>query len=89
MRRNLVPLSLLVILAVIAAACSDDDSSTSPGNGELATNDNGEIVIEVDGDEIVLTSGLSGFDDCDTLLDHLRSAAADRVSMVTALLLAL
>ena len=80
MRRNLVPLSLLVILAVIAAACSDDDSSTSPGNGELTTNDNGEIVIEVDGDEIVLTSGLSGFDDCDTLLDHLRSAAADRVT---------
>ena len=32
-----------------------------------------------DGDELVLTSALSGFGDCDALLDHLRTEGAERV----------
>lgn len=80
MRRILVPLCLLLSLTLLTAACSDGDPVTSPRDGTPATNDEGEIIIEVDGDEIVLTSGLSGFDDCNTLLEHLRTEAADRVT---------
>ncbi len=83
MRKFLLPLVLLTAIAVLAGACSNDDPTTAPrDNGDDADverNDEGEVVITIDGDEVVLTSGLSGFDDCDNLLDHLRSEAADRV----------
>jgi hypothetical protein len=82
MRRILLFLTLTI--ALVASACSSDDSwSTSEDGGDdnnsgVATS-NGELVIEVDGEEIVLASGLSGFDDCDALLNHLREEAAERV----------
>lgn len=75
MRRILVPLTLLLSFTLIAAACSGDD----PTGGPAERTDDGEVVIDIDGDEIVLASGLSGFDDCDALLDHLRTEAAERV----------
>ena len=84
MRRNLVPLFLLLTLTLVAAACSDEappDEPAGPGDNGDDTwrNDDGQVVIEVDGSEIVLTAGLSGFDDCDVLLDHLRTEAVERV----------
>ena len=48
-------------------------------DASVQRNDDGEVVVDIDGDEVVLTSGLSGFTDCDTLLTHLRTEAAERV----------
>ncbi|MEO0492300.1 MAG: beta-propeller domain-containing protein [Actinomycetota bacterium] len=70
-------LFLFLSLTMLATACSDDGDSTA--DGPVERNDDGDVVVEIDGDEIVLTSGLSGFDDCDTLLSHLRTEAAERV----------
>ncbi len=84
MRRTLLLLTLT--LALVASACSGDDSWFTGEDGEPdtgsstgVTSSGGEVVIEVGGEEIVLASGLSGFDDCDALLDHLRTEAAERV----------
>ncbi len=79
MRRILLLLTLT--LALVASACASDDapSGGDPDDSGSSTNSDGEIVIEVGGEEIVLASGLSGFDDCDALLDHLRTEAADHV----------
>lgn len=82
MRKILLILTLTIALA--ASACSSDDSwltgedGGDDNNSGTATS-NGEVVIEIDGEEIVLASGLSGFDDCDALLDHLRQEATERV----------
>jgi hypothetical protein len=88
MRRTL--LLLILTLALVASACSGDDSwftgsdgdpgnDTDNGGTSSGVTNAGEVVIEVGGEEIVLASGLSGFDDCDALLDHLRTEAAERV----------
>ncbi|MEM9467388.1 MAG: beta-propeller domain-containing protein [Actinomycetota bacterium] len=76
----------IVTLALLASACSGDDPvAEGDGGGDTPTtstperNDDGELVVEIDGDELVLTSGLSGFGDCDALLDHLRTEAGERV----------
>jgi len=92
MRRNLIQLAVIVsAFGLFATACSGDDRLTDPdpGNGDgnsdddpaigTTRNDDGEVVIDVDGNEIVLTAGLSGFDSCDNLLAHLRTEAAERV----------
>ncbi len=86
MRRILIRTAvILAALGLLAGACSADDPTTGPdqGNGDgtvdTSRNDDGDLVIEVDGNEIVLTSGLSGFDSCDNLLAHLRTEAAERV----------
>ncbi|MEM8706240.1 MAG: beta-propeller domain-containing protein, partial [Actinomycetota bacterium] len=72
-------------LTLLATACSNDDP-IEQGDGDpdatptpVDRNDDGEVVVEIDGDELVLTSGLSGFGDCDALLAHLRTEAAERV----------
>jgi len=83
MRRTLIQLVVIVsAFGLFASACSGDDRLTNPAPGNddgTARNDDGEVVIDVDGNEIVLTAGLSGFDSCDNLLAHLRTEAAERV----------
>ena len=82
MRR--LPLTI-VTLALAASACSSDDpvaqgADDSPAVSATQRNDDGEVVVSIDGDELVLTSALSGFGGCDALLDHLRTEAVERVS---------
>jgi len=69
-------LTLLAALGIVATACSSDDP-TGQGDGPDRRDD--QVVLEVDGTEVVLTSSLSGFDSCDALLDHLRTEGAERV----------
>ena len=79
-------LTTLAAVSLIATACGADgpidaalrDDRVLPGD-DVELNDDGEIVIDVGGNEIVLTSALSGFDSCDSLLDHLRTEGAARV----------
>ncbi|MDG1876684.1 MAG: beta-propeller domain-containing protein [Acidimicrobiales bacterium] len=80
MRRILVSLSLLLSVTLFAVACTGDEPVASPSDNTPATVDDGEVVINIEGNEIVLASGLSGFDSCDALLDHLRTEAAERVT---------
>ncbi len=57
--------------ALLASSCSSDDeiiSSVGPVTGSDA-----EYTIEVDGNDILLSSSLSGFETCDELLDHLHT----------------
>ena len=68
-------LTLGLALFLLAGACSSDDPSPR-ADGDPTGDD---VVIELGGEEIVLTSSLSGFADCDTLLDHLRTEGAERV----------
>ena len=80
MRRILIT---LLTLTLVASACSGDDPIEESGDTPTTSttvqrNDDGDVVVEIDGDELVLTSGLSGFDDCDALLDHLRTEGAER-----------
>lgn len=85
MRKFLVT---LIAVTVLATACSGDDGDTADPTGPIV--DSGrtidvdgdgrdEIVIDVAGNEIVLTAGLNRFDECEALLDHLRTEYADRV----------
>ena len=56
------------------------DSGTETGSGAgTETGAGGEVVIDLGDDEIVLTAALSAFDECGSLLDHLRSEYAERV----------
>ncbi len=73
-------LSGLTLVAVIAGACSADPSpsDTTPGNDDRSRA-GGDVVIDIGGNEVVLTSSLSGFDTCSALLDHLRTEGAERV----------
>ncbi len=61
---------IVIAVSLVAAACGG--SSDPPGGG-------GEAVIDLGDDEIVLTAALSTFDECDSLLGHLRSEYAERV----------
>ncbi len=78
-------LTTVLAITLLAAACSGDDpieegGDTTPDTPAPAErNDDGQVVVDIDGDELVLTSGLSGFGDCDALLDHLRTEGAERV----------
>ena len=60
---------------ILAAACSSDDSDTSP-TADPAAETSAIVLSE---DEILLTGGLSRFDDCDALLAHLHQEYAARV----------
>ena len=59
-----------------AGAGSDADAGSGSGT---ETGAGGEAVIDLGDDEIVLTAALSTFDECDSLLGHLRSEYAERV----------
>ena len=82
-------LTLPLAVALVASACSDgpppDDTAGRDGGSTDAGVDvdpgvePAPVVIDVGGDEIILTARLVRFDDCDTLLDQLRNWAADRV----------
>lgn len=62
-------------LALLTTACGGDDLSGSNGSA----SENGTETVVINGDEIVLTSGLAQFDNCDALLTHLRTEGAERV----------
>lgn len=79
-RTHRVLVALVAAFALVAAACSGDSTS---GPGDTAAPDGsgrpGDAVIELGGEQVVLTAALRGFDSCDALLDHLRTTAADHV----------
>ena len=67
---------VIAAAALLAAACAR--SPDLPG-GATRPSSGGEAVIDLGDDEIVFTAALSAFDECDSLLDHLRSEFAERV----------
>ena len=79
----------LAVLAILAASCSRGSPPGGPGvsgdadpagtAGETADSGGDPTVIDLDPDDVVLTAGLVRFDDCDTLLDHLRTEYSARV----------
>ena len=68
-------LTTLAAIGMLAAACGTDDA---PLDATPRDRD-GDLVIDVGGEDVLLTSSLSGFDGCDSLLDHLRTEGAERV----------
>ena len=82
-------LALPLAIALAAAACSgSSQSDDTPGSGGGPDNagvdvDPGRepepVVIDMGRGEIILTARLVRFDECDALLEHLRSEAAARV----------
>jgi uncharacterized secreted protein with C-terminal beta-propeller domain len=56
----------LAALGMVATACGTDNATPSG-------------VVDIGGENVLLTSALSGFDDCANLLDHLRTEGAERV----------
>jgi hypothetical protein len=73
-------LTTIAALAIAAAACSSDDPVADAGP-DVSDGGDGrdETVIDLGDEQIVLTAGLNAFSGCDTLLDHLRTEAAERV----------
>jgi len=84
----------LLVIVVVAASCSnsrglgdladggsDDRTESTVGSTEDQANPSSEpgISIDIDGNEIVLTSGLENFNGCDALLDRIKSEALERV----------
>ena len=79
MAKTLRALALLIVGALGVSACSGTrPPQATPGTGGTDRPD-GEAVIELGRDEVVLTARLVRFDECDALLEHLRSEAAERV----------
>ena len=86
-------LAVLIVGALAMSACSGTRSpQATPGTSEAVLPDSeavlpdsgtvlpdDEAVIELGRDEVVLTARLVRFDECDALLEHLRSEAAERV----------
>ena len=58
---------------------SSEADSGSGSDSETETDGGGEAMIDSGDDENGLTAGLSTFDDCGSLLDHLRTEYAERV----------
>ncbi|MCY4424186.1 MAG: beta-propeller domain-containing protein [Acidimicrobiaceae bacterium] len=87
MRKTLM---LAISTLLLAAACSGDTPRGGPGlSGSVGTaeattdatggSDQGDTVVELGPDDVVLTAGLVRFDDCDTLLDYLHEEYSARV----------
>ncbi len=78
-----------LVLACITAACGndtvDDNSAGAASDGSTSDSSRNDLAgfqtetITINGNEIVLTSGLAQFGDCDALLTHLRTEGAERV----------
>ena len=66
-----------ITVSLLTAACAG--SSDPPDGAAPPGSDPGEAVIDLGDDEIVFTASLSAFDECNSLLDHLRSEYAERV----------
>lgn len=86
MRKILIVLAALGMLTTAcasddppAAIPPDDDTGTPDEDRDGGDGDPDDTVIDLGDEEIVLTSSLSGFGDCDALLEHLRSEGAERV----------
>jgi hypothetical protein len=69
-------LTVLTVLTLAATACSGDDPVAQPPDDP---GDGTTPLVTIDDGTLVLTAGLSGFDSCDVLLDHLRTEGAERV----------
>ncbi|MYA15234.1 MAG: hypothetical protein F4Z26_10985 [Acidimicrobiaceae bacterium] len=89
MRKTLI---LAISTLLLAAACGGDSPGGGPGvSGSMASVDGattgtngagsgeGDTVVELGPDDVVLTAGLVRFDDCDTLLDYLHTEYSARV----------
>lgn len=88
MRARTVP-ALLMSVALVGAACSDDGQRTRPSD-PTETSPGGGAITDAGGSGSADGAGSAGggrsrpqalirFDDCSTLLDHVRSEAAERV----------
>jgi Beta propeller domain len=81
-RKSLI---LLVGVALAAAACSADPPDAAPRPGVTTTTTaageggDGPDVVTIDGTDLRLISSLRGFDECDSLLAHLRTEGSARV----------
>ncbi len=75
-----------------STACSGGDGSVEPrpsdttttavGEGDTggaAADQDGDSVIDIGEDDVVLTAGLVRFDGCDALIDHLHTEYLARV----------
>lgn len=67
-------LTSLAAVGILATACGTDDVPL-----DALTGGGDDIVVDIGGENVLLTSALSGFDGCGELLDHLRSEGAERV----------
>ena len=78
---------MVITMSLLAAACRGslvppdvtDDFHVDPDGPVVEIGAGGEVVIYLGDDEIGLTASLSAFDECGSLLDHLRSEYAERV----------
>ena len=74
---------MAITMSPLTAACAGStdptDGTTPAGLGPGSDSDPGEAMIDLGDDEIVFTPSLSAFDECNSLLDHLRSEYAERV----------
>ncbi len=70
----------LILLAMFASACSSSTPPNATGSS-TSTTEPGDSEVELggDGEQVLLTSALIPFTECDSLLDHLKSEAAERV----------
>ena len=75
-RATAMRIVVIATAALLAAACA---GSPDPPGGTTRPGSGGEVVIDLGDDEIVFTAALGAFDECDSLLDHLRSEFAERV----------
>lgn len=80
-RRLLSRLAPALLAGVLATtACTDTSSSATDGSdGGGLDPDNRTEGTDLSADEIVLTSGLSTVDSCDTLLERIKDEAFERV----------
>ncbi len=79
MRKTLVA---AVSALVLAASCGSDSPGGGPGiSGSTGPAEpaGGPTVIDLEPEDVILTSGLVRFDDCDALLDHLHAEYSARV----------
>ena len=77
MRRRLAAMTCLVLLGT--SCNSADPSRNADSSHDADTGTDGELPTVDLGDEVVLTSALIPFDDCDGLLDYLRDEYSARI----------
>ena len=70
---------IAVTASLLAAACAKSPDTPGELTGPDSSTGSSEAVIDLGDDEIMFTAALSAFDECDSLLDHLRSEYAERV----------
>lgn len=73
-RRRIVPLAAAT--ALVIAACSSDDPDAGPSDTGTRTTDER---IEIGPGDVELTSALIPFGECDSVLEHIKAEATERV----------